>query len=92
MRRRKGCRGEASVCNDTMSHAWYAGPTCKACYERGVRAKNRAKKQKRNQTEEDEVDMTGDTVLKVLKISGSRCAHSNSARPGPNQTRPLMVC
>ena len=35
-----------------------AGPTCKACYERGVRAKNRAKKQKRNQTEEDEVNMT----------------------------------
>ena len=50
-----------------------------------MRAKNRAKKQKRNQTEEDEVDMTGDIVLKVLKISGSRCAHSNSARPGPNR-------
>ena len=31
MRRRKGCRGEASVCNDTTFHAWYAGPTCKAC-------------------------------------------------------------
>ena len=45
-----------------------------------MRAKNRAKKQKRNQTEEDEVDMTGDIVLKVLKISGSRCAHSNSLR------------
>ena len=37
-----------------------------------VRAKNRAKKPKRNQSEEDEVDMTGDIVLKVLKISGSR--------------------
>ena len=37
------------------------------------------------ETEEDEVDMTGDIVLKVLKISGSRCAHSNSARPGPNR-------
>ena len=40
---------------------------------------------KRNQNEEDEVDMTGDIVMKVLKISGSRCAHSNSARPGPNR-------
>ena len=46
---------------------------------------HRPKKQKRNQTEEDEVDMTGDIVLKVLKISGSRCAHSNSARPGPHR-------
>ena len=46
-----------------MSHAWYAGPTCKACYERSARAKNRPKKQKWNQTEEDEVDMTGDGEL-----------------------------
>ena len=53
---------------------------CKTCYERGVRAKNRAKKQKRNQTEEDEVDMTGDIVQNVITISGSRCAHSNSLR------------
>ena len=41
---------------------------------------NRAKKQKRNQTEEDEVDMTGDIVQNVITISGSRCAHSNSLR------------
>ena len=84
MRKRRG-QSAVGVCGDTISGAWYAGPTCKACYERGVRAKNRAKKQKRNQTEEDEVDMTGDIVLKVLKISGSRCAHSNSARPGPHR-------
>jgi hypothetical protein len=84
MRKRRG-QSAVGVCGDTISGAWYAGPTCKMCYERGVRAKNRAKKQKRNQTEEDEVDMTGDIVLKVLKISGSRCAHSNSAHPGPNR-------
>ena len=84
MRKRRG-QSVVAVCGDTISGAWYAGPTCKTCYERGVRAKNRAKKQKRNQTEEDEVDMTGDIVLKVLKISGSRCAHSNSARPGPSR-------
>ena len=41
---------------------------------------HRPKKQKRNQTEEDEVDMTGDIVQNVITISGSRCAHSNSLR------------
>ena len=79
MWKRRGQSAEG-VCGDTISGAWYAGPTCKACYERGVRAKNRAKKQKRNQTEEDEVDMTGDIVQNVITISGSRCAHSNSLR------------
>ena len=58
MRKRRG-QSAVGVCGDAISGAWYAGPTCKACYERGVRAKNRAKKQKQNQTEEDEVDMTG---------------------------------
>ena len=47
MRKRRG-QSAVGVCGDTISGAWYAGPTCKACYERGVRAKNRAKKQKRN--------------------------------------------
>ena len=47
MRKRRGQSAEG-VCGDTISGAWYAGPTCKTCYERGVRAKNRAKKQKRN--------------------------------------------
>ena len=84
MRKRRG-QSAVGVCGDTISARWYAGPTCKACYERSARAKNRPKKQKWNQTEEDEVDMTGDIVLKVLKISGSRCAHSNSARPGPHR-------
>ena len=81
MRKRRG-QSAVGVCGDTISGAWYAGPTCKTCYERGVRAKNRAKKQKRNQTEEDEVDMTGagDIVQNVITISGSRCAHSNSLR------------
>ena len=65
MRKRRG-QSAVGVCGDTISGAWYAGPTCKTCYERGVRAKNRAKKQKRNQTEEDEVDMTGDIVHSCL--------------------------
>ena len=55
-------------------------PHLQSVLQRGVRAKNRAKKQKRNQTEEDEVDMTGDIVQNVITISGSRCAHSNSLR------------
>ena len=79
MRKRRG-QSAVGVCGDTISGAWYAGPTCKACYERSARAKKRPKKQKRNQTEEDEVDMTGDIVQNVITISGSRCAHSNSLR------------
>ena len=91
MRKRRG-QSAVGVCGDTISGAWYAGPTCKACYERGVRAKNRAKKQKRNQTEEDEVDMTGDIVQNVITISGSRCAHSNSAKARAEQwNRELTV-
>ena len=79
MRKRRG-QSAVGVCGDTISGAWYAGPTCKACYERSARAKNGPKKQKRNQTEEDEVDMTGDIVQNKITISGSRCAHSNSLR------------
>ena len=39
----EGAERGVGVCGDTISGAWYAGPTCKMCYERGVRAKNRAK-------------------------------------------------
>ena len=79
MRRRKGCRGEASVCNDTMSHAWYAGPTCKACYDREKAAQSQQKKRVHNEGAEDESG--GDNVLEVIKISGSRCASARTPRP-----------
>ena len=79
MRRRKGCRGEASVCNDTMSHAWYAGPTCKACYDREKAAQSQQKKRVHNEGAEDESG--GDNVLEVIKISGSRCASARTPSP-----------
>ena len=64
MRKRRG-QSALGVCGDIISGAWYAGPTCKACYERSARAKNtgpRSRSGTRPRKTEDEVDMTGDTA------------------------------
>ena len=78
MRKRRG-QSAVGVCGDTISGAWYAGPTCKACYDREKAAQSQQKKRVHNEGAEDESG--GDNVLEVIKISGSRCASARTPRP-----------
>ena len=79
MRRRKGMQRRGLGLQRHHAHAWYAGPTCKACYDREKTAQRQQKKRVHNEEAEDESG--GDNVLEVIKISGSRCASARTPRP-----------
>ena len=60
-----GAQGAPTECGKTQAHLWYAGPTCKSCYEK--------KKRKRDAPADvpcpDEEDQpAGDTLLEIIKI------------------------
>ena len=75
----KGQRN-AELCGLEISHRWYAGPTCKKCYERAGRTG--VKQQRRGASEEEEAS-GGDFLLTVLKVSGVRCAAHPTSAPLP---------
>ena len=35
--------GQLILCSKVQDHAWYAGPTCKNCYEKSTRKSNKRK-------------------------------------------------
>ena len=60
-----GAQEAPTECGKTEAHLWYAGPTCKSCYEK--------KKRKRSGSADvpcpDEDDQpAGDTLLEIIKI------------------------
>ena len=81
----KGARPEGE-CGKVQSHAWYAGPTCKSCYERLSRGSGG--KRRRDDAPDEEADdiSGGDNLLEVLKISAARCVQP--PRPLPPSPAP----
>ena len=75
------------TCGKSEAHIWYAGPICKACYERRQRALQGSKRPRVGASEAAEEEASGgDNLLEVRKISGCRCAAplpsaAPSARP-----------
>ena len=68
--KRKGA-SVPTLCGAEEAHVWYAGPTCKRCYERDGR---QSKKSKGGTAREEVEDASGgDILVEVLKVCGSRC-------------------
>ena len=62
------------LCGKVESHVWYAGPMCKACYERRRTAQG-SKRPRGGASEEAEEEASGgDNLLEVIKVSGCRSA------------------
>ena len=76
--KRRGARAP-SPCGAEEAHVWYAGPTCKSCYER--QGRQNAKSKRGAAREEVEEASGGDILVEVLKVCGSRCAHQPRACP-----------
>ena len=70
--------GEPVVCGRTQAHAWYAGPTCKSCYEKAC-----TKKRGRSTAscEEEENESAGDTLLEIIDVEQIRCARTAPPQP-----------
>ena len=87
-------RGESTprACGVTTAHVWYAGPTCKKCYDRGAASRNQSKRSRSDvPCDEDEGISGGDNLLEVLKICAARCV----LRPCPllrSSPAPTMAC
>ena len=84
-------KGKGSMpCNAELSHAWYAGPTCKNCYLRASTA-GRNKNQKADDISGGDDVSGGDILLEVLKVCGSRCAPAPPDPPFP-LAAPWSLC
>ena len=68
-------------CNLGRSHAWYAGPRCKKCYEKFRNDSLKGKRQRGSSDEEGDCLSGGDNLLEVIKVSGSRYARPSPIRP-----------
>jgi hypothetical protein len=77
--------GAMEVCGKTRDHLWYAGPSCKGCYEK-------ANRKKRKQGEvatgvpmdlEDVLEENQETLVAIEEIYGSRCPATPSPSPTP---------
>ena len=72
-------KGNSAPCGREVSHAWYAGPTCKNCY---IRASSAGRKSQKGGASEQGEDISGgDILLEVLKVCGSRCPRPATPHP-----------
>ena len=68
--------GNMMVCGKVQDHLWYAGPTCKGCYEKGQRSKKRNSEQMATGVP---IDMEAvqeesqETLVEIEEIYAARC-------------------
>ena len=71
--------GQLIQCAKVQDHAWYAGPTCKSCYEKASRKSNKRKMGETMATgvpidPEDMQEENQETLVEIDEIYAVRCA------------------
>ena len=87
--------GNMVTCGKVQHHLWYAGPTCKGCYEAASRKKQKVEPfgMATGVAIDPEVmqEESQETLVEIEEIYGSRCARAQTTHnPAPAQPVPPL--
>ena len=66
------------ACGNTDSHAWYAGPLCKGCYERDLTKKRKQTSAMNGVPMDAQSEEMQETLVAIEEVYASRCTHLHS--------------